>query len=88
MNHEPTAFLCAGIYPYQKTQKFIFLPKELFIDGQECSEFTIHVSWESQIVRPRIVSKFDIEKRGRVVTVESGMHSSGVNYQVSFIETK
>jgi Restriction endonuclease len=89
MSHEPTALLCAGTYPYRRTKRYIFQsPNELFVDGQECSELTIYVSWEAQIVRPRIVSTFDIEKRGRVFTVESGLLPSGVNYQVSFIEPK
>jgi len=67
---------------------YIFDAKELFVDGYECLELNAQVSWEAHVVRPRIVSKFDIEKRGRVFTVEANELPSGGNIQVSFIETE
>jgi hypothetical protein len=70
MNHEPTGRFSEGIYPYDRTRIFTYQPGELFIDGLECRELEAHVTWESQILYPKIVSQFDIQTRGRVVTQE------------------
>src|SRR6266567_157119 len=86
MSHEPTGTFSAGAYPYDRPKTYTFNPNELFVDGYEYLELNAQVSWETQVIRPRIVSKFDIEKRGRVFTIESGELPSGVNIQVSFIE--
>ncbi|HYT45470.1 MAG TPA: restriction endonuclease, partial [Methylomirabilota bacterium] len=66
MSHEPTGTFSAGAYIYDRPKMYIFDAKELFVDGYECLELNAQVSWEAHVVRPRIVSKFDIEKRGRV----------------------
>ncbi len=86
MSHEPTGIYSAGTYPYDIPKTYTFGPNELFVDEYECIELNSQVSWETQVIRPRIVSKFDIETRGRVITVESGELPSGVNIQVSFTE--
>lgn len=85
MSHEPTGSFSAGAYSYDRTVKFTFRPKEVFIDGHECLALTARVSWEICLIRPRIISKFDIKTRGRVIKFESTEFPSGGNIQVSFI---
>ncbi len=65
---------------------FTFERFELFVDELECTGLDAYVSWDIQVIRPKIVSKFDIKTRGRVIKVESGELPSGGNVQVSFIE--
>lgn len=88
MSHEPTESFPAGVYSYDRQKTYTFHPNELFVDGFECTELTAQVSWDIQVIRPRVVSTFDIEKRGRVFTVESGEQPPGVNIQMSYIEAK
>src|SRR6266567_4827608 len=84
MSHEPTGTFSVGAYSYDRPKTYIFGPNELFVDGFECIELNAQVSWEAHIIRPRIISKFDIEKRGRVISYDSCELPTGGNIQVSF----
>lgn len=77
MNHEPTANFSEGSYSYERTQTFSFSPNELFMNELECREIDAHVIWEALIIRPLIVSKFDIKERGKVITLESDKFPDG-----------
>lgn len=70
-------------YKYAKT--IGFSPGELIIEGHECIAVELHVVWERKIVRPPIVSTFDIKTRGRVVTVATEQSPLGGTLQISFI---
>ena len=86
MNHEPTGTFREGIHPYDRTRTFTYQPGELFIDGLECRELEAHVTWETQIIHPKIVSKFDIQTRGRVVRQEFDNLPPGLGeFKMSFI---
>ncbi len=85
MKHEPTGTFSESIYPYHRDETFTLQPGELFVDGHECVGLDAHVSWDSQIIRPKIVSKFDIKSRGRVITLESDKLTSGLDIKTSFI---
>jgi len=71
---------------YKRTQTLLFQPQELIIEGQECYRLDMTVTWKTRIIRPPIVSKFDIKTRGRVITYDSGEIPSVGNIQISFIE--
>jgi hypothetical protein len=88
MSHEPTGTFNESVYPFNRTRTFTFKRFELFVDGLECTALDTHVFWDIQVIRPKIVSKFDVKTRGRVIKVESGELPTGGNVQVSFIETK
>ncbi len=85
MNHEPTETYKEGSYHYDVTKALQFDPSELFVDGYECRELTARVQWESQIIRPKLVSQFDIQNRGRVISFESD-NLPGGSIKVSFID--
>ena len=55
---------------YTITKTLVFQPKELIIEGQQCYRLDMTVTWKTRIIRPPIVSKFDIKTRGRVITYE------------------
>lgn len=78
MSHEPTATFKEGlVYFYDKPRTFTFQPNELFVNGNELRELQAHIIWEVRIIRPRIVSKFDIKTRGRIITFESDLLPTG-----------
>jgi hypothetical protein len=82
----PTTFVDdACSYTITKTVLFQ-KPQELIIEGQECYRLDMTVTWKTRIIRPPIVSKFDIKTRGRVITYDSGEISSVGRIQLSFIE--
>ena len=85
MNCEPTGTFGSGIYQYDKTIPFTFQPKELFVDRLECRELDAHVSWEVKIIRPKIISTFDIQTRGRIVTQEFDDLPPGLELKTAFI---
>jgi hypothetical protein len=86
MNHEPTGKFSEGFYPYDETRTFTYQPDELFVDGLECRELDAHVTWEAQIIHPKIVSQFDIQTRGRVVTQEFDNLPPGLDtFKATFI---
>ena len=51
---------------YKITKSLVFQPHELRLEGLECYRLDMTISWKSRIIRPPIVSKFDIKTRGRV----------------------
>lgn len=71
---------------YRITQSVLFQPQELVIEGCEIYRVDMTVTWKTRIIRPTIVSKFDIKTRGRVITYESGEISSVGNIQMSLVE--
>ena len=85
MNHQPTASFGEGVYHYKRGKTFVFQPNELFVEGNACLALDAHVTWETHIIRPTIVSTFDVETRGRVITLDSGKLPSGGNLTTSFI---
>lgn len=86
MNCEPTGMFRLGTYQYDKTIPFTFQPKELFVDGLECRSLDAHVTWETEIIRPKIVSKFDIQSRGRIVIQEFDNLPPGMEIKTAFID--
>ncbi len=86
MHNVPGDFLGKEDYSLTKTQSLLFQPHELTIEGQESYRVDMTVTWQTKIVRPKIVSKFDIKTRGRVITYDSGELPTVGNIQVSFVE--
>ena len=75
-----------GVGSYKRDKTLLFLPDELLIEGQECYRVDMTVTWETKIVRPKIISQFDIKTRGRVITYDSGEIPLVGNIQVSFVQ--
>src|SRR6266702_2256214 len=82
----PTTFVDDAC-SYKITKTVLFQkPQELIIEGQKCYRLDMTVTWKTRIIRPPIVSKFDIKTRGRVITYDSGEIPSVGSIQLSFIE--
>ena len=87
MHNVPGDVLGKEDYNYTKTQTLVFQPHELTIEGQEIYRVDMRVTWQTKIVRPKIVSTFDIKTRGRVITYDSGELPAVGNIQFAFIAT-
>ncbi len=85
MHNVPGDVLGKEDYTYTKTQTLVFQPHELIIEGQEIYRVDMTVVWQTKIVRPKIVSKFDIKTRGRVITYDSGELPAVGNIQFAFV---
>jgi hypothetical protein len=85
MSHQPTRTFGEEKRKYQSAKIYGYQPGELLIEGRECQAIEANVSWMSQVIRPTIVSKFDIKTRGRVITVATDKSPLGGSLQISFI---
>lgn len=86
MNTVPPHALSDGPYGYTREKSLVFRPRELIVEGHECIQADMKVTWETRLVRPVVVSQFDIKTRGRVITYESGAIPVLGNIQMSFIQ--
>jgi hypothetical protein len=66
----------------------LFQPQELIVEGCDIYRADMMVTWKTRIIRPPIVSQFDIKTRGRVITYDSGEVPSVGNIQTFFIGMK
>jgi hypothetical protein len=85
MNRQPTALFGEGVYNFTATKTLVFQPDELFLEGIACIAVDAHVTWDTHVIRPTIVSAFDIQTRGRTITFESVKLPSGGDITTSFI---
>jgi hypothetical protein len=59
-----------GTYPYEVSKDVVIPPNVMLVDGYEVQLIKIKVRYLFEVVRARVVSKFDIETRGRVHVYE------------------
>lgn len=62
-----TAHLVEGIYPLLGDGQRSFDPGECVIDGKDIEQVRLFVEFGVQIIRPAVISDFEIATRGRVV---------------------
>lgn len=67
--HERTDLLDSGSYYYDFALIFNFNPNVLNISGGDISRIRIDATFKTEIVKPVIKSKYEIEGKGRIVTV-------------------
>ena len=79
MQHQATNTFDEGIYDYSQTKKFYFGKNELSVGNIDylLAEVEGYVKWTSQVIKPKIVSKFNIKTRGRIITIEPIKLSNG-----------
>jgi hypothetical protein len=87
MKHERTETFDEEKRRFETSQVVVFADEELIIEGLECQSVELRVIWESQVVRPPIISQFDIKTRGRVITLETDKSPLGGSIRISFIST-
>jgi hypothetical protein len=84
MSQQPTESFGEGVYHYKRSKTFLYKQNELFVEGNACIAVDAHVEWDTRIIRPKIISTFDVKTRGRVITLDSGQLPTGGNIITSF----
>ena len=62
----PSHILDTGVYSFDVTKEVNIAPDVLLADGYEIESIKIKLRYPFEVVRARIVSKFDVETRGRI----------------------
>jgi hypothetical protein len=82
INNEPTALLPDGEYNYEAENIFNYNPSVLLVNGKPCEEVVVKIKFLTFVQKPRIISRFNIEKRGRVIEYEN--LNLPIHKQISF----
>lgn len=70
MKTTSTASMADGEYVFQAEDTFYFEQNSLVINNENIKSVLCKVEFISRIMKPKIICKFDIEKRGRVIEFE------------------
>ena len=62
-----TAHLVEGIHPMVADGQRSFAPGECLIDGRDIEHVRLFVEFGVQIIRPAVISDFEVATRGRVI---------------------
>lgn len=69
-NTVPSHTLADGTYTFDVVKEVVLAPDILLVDGFKVERINIKLTYPFRVIRPKIVSKFDIESRGRSHTYE------------------
>jgi hypothetical protein len=78
--------LADDTYTFETARDIILAPDVLLINGVAVERIKLTLTYQFQVVRPKIVSKFDIESRGRAHILEPVSMGSYGTSQVTIIE--
>jgi hypothetical protein len=84
--HFFTAHLPAGVHPMVEQDERTFLPGECFIDDREMEHVLLEVDFGVEIIRPAVISDFEVATRGRVVRLATTVIHD-VAMDVSYVTT-
>jgi hypothetical protein len=65
-----TAHLPEGIHPMSAEDERAFTPGDCVVDGQEMEHVRVDVEFGVQIIRPAVISDYEVATRGRVIRLE------------------
>lgn len=82
---EPTGNLPAGVYHYEAEGEVNFEEGRLIVNGVIIQGLKLSVKFSTTVIHPQIVSKFDVETRGRVIQFDNVNIEQGPNIGVSFV---
>jgi len=77
-----------GSYPFEISKEIPIDPNTMFVDGHEVKCVRLQVRYTFEIVRPRIVSSFDIATRGRSHVYENVPMGQFGSHQITLVETE
>ncbi len=66
----PSHTLESGVYSFDFTKEVTIAPDVIVADGYEIQSMKVKLRYPFEVVRARIVSKFDVETRGRIHVFE------------------
>ena len=84
VNNEPTASLSDDQYLYSSEKIFNLDVNTLLVNNISIKKFKVIVKFTLIVKKPKIISKFDVEKRGRIIEYEK-INFQNYNKSLSFI---
>jgi hypothetical protein len=82
----PSQRMDDGVYWFDVTKEFDITPDVMLVDGYEVQSIKMKLRYPFEIIRAPIVSKFDIETRGRVYVYQGIPIGNYGSQQVTIIE--
>jgi hypothetical protein len=86
-NHLATNTLPDGTYPYDIEKEIVVAPDNLVVNGLEIGRIKFRIRYYVEVVRPAIVSKYEVETRGRIYTFDAVKVGDAGAAQLTLIET-
>lgn len=80
----PTARLPEGVYPMLSSAERCFGKGECVIDGKELEHVRIHAEFGVKIIRPPVISHYEVATRGRVIRL-ARTEIANVTFDTSFV---
>lgn len=80
----PTAHLPEGVYPMLSSAERCFGKGECVIDGKELEHVRIHAEFGVKIIRPPVISHYEVATRGRVIRL-ARIEIANVTFETSFV---
>ncbi len=74
-----------GFYELETEDERCFGEGELTVDGKDIEKLTLHVTFSVRLVRPGIVSHYEVESRGRILSLAPVQLEGGGHIQVGFL---
>lgn len=85
MNTFPSGTKAEGVYELETEEERCFDEGELKMDGKEIEKLKLHVSFSARLIRPGIVSHYEVESRGRILSLAPVQLEGGGHIQVGFL---
>jgi hypothetical protein len=85
IKNEPVKSMSIGEYPYSYSTVLDFSGKGILADDFELGKLNVTINFDLRISEAKILSKFDIKTRGRIVSFEP-IESADGTINISFIE--
>lgn len=85
MNTFPSEDKEEGIFELEAYDQRCFGDGELIFDGKEIEKLTLRVTFSVRLVRPGIVSHYEVESRGRILSLAPVYLDGGGHIQIGFI---
>lgn len=85
LKKEPTHTFIEGVYPYSITKNLQYERERLYIDEVHVEEISVLIDFTIDIIKPVLVSKFDIETKGRYLHQTMKIPDGGI-FNVKFVD--
>lgn len=87
LKNESTEKFPDGVYRYSAEKNLVFTPSELMVDNYNVESIKLKIEFDVLVVKPIIKSKFDVHKRGRVISFEPFEAFPGNKIDISYVES-
>ena len=83
--HFPSGTLPEGTYNLEATEERHYAPKQFVLNGRDIERVVLKVSFRVRLVRPPVVSDYEVETRGRILSLAPIQLDAGGVLQAGFI---